>query len=145
MGSTGLAQELGTLRRWDDARWITWDDDLAHIPSARWVAKHAGGRPPVLKTSSIGSILAAVKSGLGVALLDEYSPAVQSGIVPVRYARELAPSAAEWPVDDLWLVGHAALRDTPRIAAVWAFLEECFEAARPAPKERRARAGVGRG
>jgi hypothetical protein len=59
-----------------------------------------------------------------VALLDEYSSRVHLGLAPVRYARSLAPSAAEWPVDDLWLVGHAALRDTPRVAAVWDFLEK---------------------
>ncbi|MGH7294859.1 MAG: LysR family transcriptional regulator [Polyangiaceae bacterium] len=141
MASADLAAALGTLRRWDDARWITWDDDLAHIPSARWVSKHASGAAPVLKTSSIGSMVAAVKSGVGVALLDEYTPTVHPGLAPVRYARELAPSAAEWPEDDLWLVGHAALRDTPRVAAVWSFLEELFEEAtrppRPSPAEPR--------
>jgi DNA-binding transcriptional LysR family regulator len=130
--SVERVKEMGTLRSWDDAPWITWDDDLAHIPSARWVATHASGAPPVLRTSSIGSQIAAVKSGLGVALLDEYTPRVHEGLAPVRYARALAPSAAKWPVDDLWLVGHAALRDTPRVAAVWKFLEETLsDAARP--------------
>ncbi len=129
MASADLSKEMGTLRSWDDARWITWDDDLAHIPSARWVAKHAAGSPPVLRTSSIGSQVAAVKGGLGVALLDEYTPTVHEGIARVRFARSLAPSAAEWPVDDLWLVGHAALRETPRVAAVWDFLEETIRGA----------------
>jgi DNA-binding transcriptional LysR family regulator len=130
MASTTLAKEMGTLRSWDDARWITWDDDLSHIPTSRWVAKHASGAPPVLRTSSIGSQVAAVKNGLGVALLDEYTPTVHGGLAPVRFARTLAASAAEWPVDDLWLVGHAALRDTPRVAAVWDFLEELFTSVR---------------
>lgn len=122
--SVDVARELGPVKSWNDAPWITWDDDLAHIPTARWVAKHASAAPPVLRTSSIGSMIAAVKSGLGVALLDEYTPTVHQGLAPLRYARALAPSATEWPVDDLWLVGHAALRDTPRVAAVWSFLEE---------------------
>jgi DNA-binding transcriptional LysR family regulator len=128
MASAERVKEMGTLRSWDDAPWITWDDDLAHIPSARWVARHASGSPPVLRTSSIGSQVAAVKGGLGVALLDEYTPRVHEGVVPVRYARSLAPSASEWPADDLWLVGHAALRDTPRVAAVWDFLESTIRA-----------------
>lgn len=137
MASADLARTLGTVRSWEAARWITWDDDLAHIPSARWVARHASGAPPVLKTSSIGSMIAAVKAGVGVALLDEYTPSVHEGLAPVRYARDLAPSAAEWPEDDLWLVGHAALRDTPRVAAVWSFLQEVFEGATRPPRPSR--------
>lgn len=139
MASTERARALGTLRSWDDAPWITWDDDLAHIPLARWVAKHASGAPPVLRTSSMLSQVAAVRSGLGVALLDEYAPTVHEGLAPVRYARALGASASQWPVDDLWLVGHAALRDTPRVAAVWDFLVEMFSLAtatrppRPSP------------
>jgi hypothetical protein len=70
-----------------------------------------------------------VQSGLGLALLDEHTARVHGGLAPVRYARALAGSAAEWPTDDLWLVGHAALRDTPRVAAVWAFLESTIRAA----------------
>jgi DNA-binding transcriptional LysR family regulator len=127
MASVERARELRTLQRWDDAPWITWGDDLAHIPTARWVAKYASASPPVLQTSSVVSLVGAVKSGLGVALLDEYTPRVHEGLAPVRYARALAASAAEWPVDDLWLVGHAALRDTPRVAAVWDFLVEVVE------------------
>lgn len=123
MASADRVKAMGTLRSWDDVPWITWDDDLAHIPTARWVAKHASGSPPVLRTSSIGSMVAAVKAGLGVALLDDHTPTVHDGLAPVRYARALASSAADWPTDDLWLVGHAALRDTPRVAAVWSFLE----------------------
>jgi DNA-binding transcriptional LysR family regulator len=142
IASVDRARQLGTLRAWNGAPWITWDDDLAHIPSARWVARHAAAAPPILKTSSIGSQIAAVKAGLGVALLDEYTPAVHEGLVPVRFARELAASAAEWPSDDLWLVGHAALRDTPRVAAAWVFLEETIGAAAsgvPAPARGHAR------
>lgn len=129
MASTERARALGKLRGWNDAPWITWDDDLAHIPSARWVAKHASDTPPVLRTSSIGSQIAAVKSGLGVALLDEHTPRVHEGLAPVAYTRKLSASAAEWPVDDIWLVGHAALRDTPRVTAVWDFLVEIVERA----------------
>jgi DNA-binding transcriptional LysR family regulator len=128
MTSIDHAKALGVLDDWDQARWITWDDDLAHIPVARWVAEHTS-RPPVLRTSSIGSQIAAARSGLGVLLLDEYAPRAVPGLAEVRHASALAADAAEWPVDDLWLVGHAALRDTPRVAAVWDFLVETITAA----------------
>jgi hypothetical protein len=42
----------------------------------------------------------------------------------VDYAPALAASADEWPSDDLWLAGHRATRDLPRVAAVWKFLAE---------------------
>jgi DNA-binding transcriptional LysR family regulator len=136
MTSTDHARELGVLGDWDAARWITWDDDLAHIPVARWVADHTS-RPPVLRTSSIGSQIAAARSGLGVVLLDEFTPRAAPGLSPVRYAAALERDAAGWPVDDLWLVGHAALRDTPRVAAVWDFLVEMIDAAtKPASKRK---------
>jgi hypothetical protein len=45
-------------------------------------------------------------------------------LVPVAYSSKLAASADEWPQDDLWLVGHRALIEVPRVAAVWGFLKE---------------------
>jgi len=128
MTSTDHARELGVLSDWEKARWITWDDDLAHIPVARWVAEHVR-QPPVLRTSSFGSQIAAARAGLGVMLLDEYAPRAVPGLAEVRYASTLAADAERWPIDDLWLVGHAALRDTPRVAAVWDFLVEAISTA----------------
>ena len=45
-------------------------------------------------------------------------------LVPVAIARRLQPSWDALPVEDLWLVGHRALRTVPRIAALWDFLAE---------------------
>lgn len=144
MTSTERARELGVVEAWEQVPWITWDDDLAHIPLARWVADH-GFSPPILRTSSMGAQVAAARSGLGVALLDEYVPRAAPGLAPIAYAKALEPDAARWPVDDLWLVGHAALRDTPRVAAVWDFLVEMITQAtkphaRPVRDSRAARA-----
>jgi DNA-binding transcriptional LysR family regulator len=129
MASRAKAQELGVLGAWDEAPWITWDDDLAHIPHARWVSAHVKA-PPVLRTSSMAAQIAATNAGLGVALIDEYTPRAFPDLVAVRHAKALKASAAKWPVDDLWLVGHAALRETPRVAAVWDFLVEMIQDAR---------------
>jgi len=51
-----------------------------------------------------------------------FSPVLRS------FAPALRADAATWPVDDLWLVGHRALRDVPRVAAVWAFMTAMFRA-----------------
>jgi DNA-binding transcriptional LysR family regulator len=122
--SPAYARELGALRRLEDARWITWADDLAHLPSARWLREQAPGVVPVFKTSHHASQLAAARSGLGVVLA---SPAFAVlGLEPVKVARSLAPALAALPEGSLWLVGHRALRNVPRVAAVWDFIREAI-------------------
>jgi DNA-binding transcriptional LysR family regulator len=118
-----LVKELGRLAAWTDAPWITWDRDLASFPPARWVAQHAGKAEVALRTSHFSTQLSAAEAGLGIALVPLPYLRVRA-LKPVRYAAALAPAADAWPSDDLWLVGHRALRDVPRIAAVWSFLAE---------------------
>jgi DNA-binding transcriptional LysR family regulator len=123
--SAALARERPPVKRWGDLDWIAWGDDLAAIPPARWLARYAPAAAPVLKTSHIATQVAAVREGLGVALL----PLVYSrvaGIAPVRYGRALEASANDLPVNETWLVGHKALRNVPRVAAVWTFILEEF-------------------
>jgi hypothetical protein len=55
------------------------------------------------------------------------------GLVPVLHARSLDAAWAALPTGSLWLVGHRALRQVPRVAAVWDFvLEVIGEEAGPA-------------
>jgi DNA-binding transcriptional LysR family regulator len=122
MTSPDYAAALGRVKRWTDARWITWGADLAHIPTGQWYAEHVGA-PPVLRTSHFASQLAAAAAGLGVALASDPFRHVYR-LAPVAVARGLASSLDALPVEDLWLVGHRALRTVPRIAAVWDFLAE---------------------
>jgi DNA-binding transcriptional LysR family regulator len=112
---------LGTLAAWTDAPWITWDRDLASFAPARWIAQHGGDI--ALRTSDFASQLVAAATGLGI-VLAPIPYLARSGLVPVRFAAGLAKSAGSWPSDDLWLVGHRALRDIPRVSAVWTFLAE---------------------
>jgi len=128
LASPERAREIGRLDRWDAAPWVDWGADLAHIPAARWLATHAPAVRPVLRTSSAGALLAAIEHGVGIGLMTEHYVPVRR-IVPVRLGPALVEGAAAWPVDDLWLVGHRALREVPRVAAVWDFLcEELGEA-----------------
>ena len=80
----------------------------------------------MLKTSHIAAQVAAVREGLGVALLPLTYTRVDA-VAPVRCARALEPSLAELPSNETWLVGHTALCGVPRVAAVWDFLVEEFE------------------
>lgn len=134
MTSPEYAAELGPLRRLEDARWIGWASDLAHIPAGRWLAEHGPRVTPVLRTSHFGSQIAAAVAGLGVVLAEEPFLRVHR-LVHARPGRALRPAWAALPTAELWLVGHRALRLVPRIAALWDFLRAELgepERARPA-------------
>jgi DNA-binding transcriptional LysR family regulator len=103
---------------------IVWDSDLAHLPDAVWLRKHAPDVVPVLRTRHFASQLAAARAGLGVVIAAR--PFARTGLVEVAHARSLDPAWADLPSGSLWLVGHRALRHVPRVAAVWTFLAEEF-------------------
>ena len=122
-----LVQRLGAVTAWSDAAWITWDRDLASFAPTRWVAQHLDARAIALRTSDFPAQLNAARAGLGIVLAP--IPYIEpSGLAVIEYAPALAASAAQWGTDDLWLVGHRALRDVPRIEAVWDFLVAEFAA-----------------
>ncbi len=127
MASRPYAKAIGRLGAGPRASpcpaFIAWSDAYAHIPPATWLTKHVDPKAVVLKTSSLGAQLAAAASGLGVALLPVGIPATY-GLTHVPFHRNMAAAEADLPSEDVWLVGHRALRDVPRVAAVWAFLLE---------------------
>jgi DNA-binding transcriptional LysR family regulator len=126
-----LARRLGELAAWEDVPWIAWDRDLASLPYARWLAQHVPAADVALRTSDFLAQLAAAASGLG-ALLAPIPYLPRAKLVPLRYTPGLRASAEAWHTDELWIVGHRALRDVPRVAAVWTFLIEELRDADPA-------------
>jgi DNA-binding transcriptional LysR family regulator len=138
--SRAYAKALGTVRDWSSVRWIGWERDLAHIPEAQWLAKHAPGVEPALRTNSAVAQLEAAEAGAGAVLLGEAYSGVRA-LVPVKIAPALA-ARTEWPRGSMWLVGHRVMRDVPRVAAVWAFIVEMAEVLpkrAPSPSRRRSR------
>ena len=123
-----LAAKQKPVKSWDEVAWIAWGDDLAGIPPARWLSKHASKVEPVLRTSHIATQVAAVEAGLGAALLPASYSRVRE-VAPVRHAKALERSVLDLPINETWLVGHKALRDVPRVAAVWEFLVDEFRLA----------------
>jgi DNA-binding transcriptional LysR family regulator len=120
LASPEYAAALGEVGRPGDARWITWGSGLEHVQTARFVAEHVPPEAVVLRTSHLGTQVAAAEAGLGVLLVDA-NLAHARRLVPVRLSPELRRLL---PLDlgALWLVGHRAMREVPRIAAVWEFL-----------------------
>jgi DNA-binding transcriptional LysR family regulator len=121
--SPEYVRELGKLKRWSDARWLMWQPDLMHIPTGRWMSEHVGDVTPALRTNHFQSQLSGAAAGLGIVLASEPFRHVYR-LEPVRVARALQPSWDALPVEEMWLVGHRALRTVPRVAAVWDFLTE---------------------
>lgn len=122
MTSPDYAKELGKLKKLEDARWIFWGRELGHLPDAVWLRTHAPAIEPVFRTSHFASQLSAARAGLGVVVAAE--PFSVTGLVPVEHSRTLSDAWAALPSGDLWLVGHRALRNVPRVAAVWDFVRE---------------------
>jgi DNA-binding transcriptional LysR family regulator len=98
--------------------WISYVDDLAHLPQARWMAaaERASVVPAPLAANDAEAILQAVQAGLGKSLL----PCFLAGQVPC-----VAPLGGRAPVlsRELWLLVHPDLRPLARVAAVIAWLE----------------------
>ncbi len=118
-----LAAALGVLRDANAARWVTWGEELGHLPDARWLGAHVDRDRVVLETSSMTAQLEAVRAGLGAMVVPRPYAALP-GLAAVRVGRALGATLAALPEGTLWLVGHRALREVPRVAAVWAWLEE---------------------
>ncbi len=125
LASTRRATELGTLRRTADVSWVTWGEDLTHLPDGRWIETHVERDHVVLETSSMTAQIEAVRAGLGVMLAPSAYASLR-GLAAVRCAPALQRRVATLPQGALWLVGHRALRDVPRIAAVWTWLVTHF-------------------
>jgi len=124
------------LKAWDEVPWVGFGAGLERLHVARWLAARVKTEP-VLRTNSFALQLSALQQGLGVALVP--APyALVSRLEPIRLSRRLANDAKSLPVDELWLVTHEALRQVPRVAAVWEFIVESFgHASPPSRLERR--------
>lgn len=123
LASASYRDQLGTLRDVAAARWITWGRNLAHIPSGRWIATAVPDEAIALRTSSINGQLAAAEAGLGILVLPRLYAGFRT-LVEVPLSRALRKKLPPLPVEEAWLVGHRALRNVPRIAAVWQFILE---------------------
>ncbi|MEM6927758.1 MAG: LysR family transcriptional regulator [Myxococcota bacterium] len=96
--------------------WITWTEELAHLQESRWHATHIGGTPR-LRSRNLATMVAAARAGAGVVLLADGFTRLDASLVRV-------PVDPEPDLDaEIWLVAHRALREVPRVQAVWGFLD----------------------
>lgn len=106
--------------------WLAYDRSLDHIPESRWLAANVPDARVVMRSTELGTLVAAAKAGVGVVLMAEAVAERAGGLVPVPIPMPASPEGA------LWLVAHAALRPVARVAAVWDWLVDSFRPGRPA-------------
>ncbi|MBL8689135.1 MAG: LysR family transcriptional regulator [Rhodospirillaceae bacterium] len=100
--------------RADRLPWISYEEGLADIPPARWIAANVA-EPPRVRVNDSETIIEAVASGVGRSLLPRFVVAGD------RRLRQLAPEPAL--TRELWLMVHPELRRLGRIEATIAWME----------------------
>ncbi len=105
-----------SLRRPEALGWLTYDEAMAHVPPARWIARHLRGRDEALASLRVrdgDTLFQAVLAGLGKSLLPL---AVADG--DARLVRLDETGGKGVLGRDAWLLGHADLLDQPAVRAV---------------------------
>lgn len=95
---------------------IAWDDSHAHLPAADWLAREHPGCKVALVTSSLPAQIAAVRAGLGLAVIPDFLTLNDDFI-------RVIPNDQMFSAD-VWLVTHADLAGSARVRAIADFLSE---------------------
>ena len=103
--------------------------EMGEIPAASWMMRHSGGKPPITRSNSMGSMVHAVKAGLGI------------GALPCTIAdpdRDLLRCSD--PIEEArassWIVTRRELKDTPRVRAFIDFMAPHIQQVVRASEER---------
>lgn len=99
---------------------IGYDETLADLPEALWLARHGGGRRVAFRSNSAQGQLAAAVAGFGTALLPCLLADGEAGLV--RHAL-CGPLLSR----ELWLLVHRDRKDVPRVRAVIDHVVAVFE------------------
>lgn len=97
---------------------VDWTTELSHLALGRARETLFPRADVVLRSHSMETIRCATASGVGLGLLPAFFGLLSPTLVELPCPR-LTDSTA-----GLYLVGHSALRDTPRVEAVWRFLDD---------------------
>lgn len=102
--------------------WLTYDDAMAHLPQAAWLARRARldrAAASIVVNDGEG-LLQALRAGLGRALL----PCLIAARLP--WLQRLPIDDPPLPARELWLLTHPDLRHLARVSAVLAWIDELF-------------------
>lgn len=89
--------------------------EMGELPGATWMMQHAGGKPPITRSNSMGSLMYAVKAGLGIGALPCTIADNDRDLVRCSDIIEEGRSSS-------WIVTRRELKDTPRVRAFIDFM-----------------------
>lgn len=89
--------------------------EMGEIPAASWMMRHAGGKAPITRCNSMGSMVHAVKAGLGIGALPCTIGDLDHDIL--RCSENIDEARAS-----SWIVTRRELKDTPRVRAFIDFM-----------------------
>ena len=113
------APEMAALPQ-EEWSFIGYDGELDHLTQQRWLIDYAGHRPTLFRTTDMLGQLAAVRVGMGVALVPRFLADTMPDLVRVD------PGAVP-PRRSIWLTIHAPLQKSPAVRAVADYLADIFE------------------
>ena len=103
-----LAQKIGTLTygvygpaglQGAPENWIVYDDTLAHLPHAKWLAGQSAPGTGTVAVNDAESVVACLRARLGASLLPVAIGEGLEGLARI-------PHAAEPPTREVWLLSH---------------------------------------
>ncbi|UVK51468.1 LysR family transcriptional regulator [Mesorhizobium sp. AR02] len=105
-----------------DLPWLTYEDGMAYLPQARWIAgvSRKDGHAPLV-VNDAEPLLHAILAGLGRSLLPCIVADQMTGLT------RLPEDGHPFPARELWLLTHPDLRHLARIAAVTAWIEATIQ------------------
>ncbi|HEX7943584.1 MAG TPA: LysR family transcriptional regulator [Phenylobacterium sp.] len=89
--------------------------DMGEMPAATWMMRHSGGKQPITRSNSMGSLVHAVKAGLGIGALPATIGDIDHDLVRCSDVIEEARVSS-------WIVTRRELKDTPRVRAFIDFM-----------------------
>ena len=97
--------------------WIGWVTEVGSLAEARWFEANLAQVSVVARVNTLTTMRLLAGAGLGAAALPRLFGQMTPHLVELVSPIPLPPGQL------LWLVCNASLRHTPRVAAVWSFLE----------------------
>jgi DNA-binding transcriptional LysR family regulator len=96
----------------DKLPWIGFDETLAELPEARWMARH---EPVLARVADLHTMYQAVRAGVGRALLPVALAKRDGAVVPLP--------TPEAPTRELWLLVERRIRQVRRVSLALGWVE----------------------
>ena len=136
--ASSVTRRVGTMEFWlyaapgyverPQAEWefIAYDAKLNHVLEQRWLMDFAGERPVVFRANDLACQAAAVRAGVGIAVLPCFLAWQDPGLVALDADLKRATR-------EIYLVVHSDLRRMPAVRAVLEFVAEQVTSGLPPP------------